>query len=146
MLAMTKKIKYTSEKLHIGERVADFLPSPAKTIKTGFMNKEEAAAYLGTSTRTLERYRKRGLLDVAYKNSKTRPIAIYSREALDKIKIEYADDAKQPLPVKRTEVDLPDWMANKLDKIAHQLGITRQAIIKLWVAEKLISLGIRFDE
>jgi predicted DNA binding CopG/RHH family protein len=30
---MTKKIKYTSEKLHIGERVPDFLPHPSKLVK-----------------------------------------------------------------------------------------------------------------
>jgi hypothetical protein len=40
------------------------------------MNKDEAAAYLG-STRTLERYTSKGALQVQYNGAKTRPVAIY---------------------------------------------------------------------
>ena len=52
------------------------------------MNKEEAAAYLGISTRTLERYSKDGKLQVKYEGAKTRPIAIYDRDDLDRLKDE----------------------------------------------------------
>ena len=37
----------------------------------------------------------------------------------------------------RISVDFPVWMVNSLDKEAHRLGVTRQSIIKMWLAEKL---------
>ena len=52
------------------------------------MNKEEAAAYLGISTRTLERYSKSGKLQVKYEGAKTRPIATYDPDDLDKLRSE----------------------------------------------------------
>jgi len=38
---------------------------------------------------------------------------------------------------KRVNVDFPVWMINSLDKEAHRLGVTRQSIIKMWLAERL---------
>jgi hypothetical protein len=38
---------------------------------------------------------------------------------------------------KRVNVDLPVWMIQSLDKEAKRLGVTRQSIIKFWIAEKL---------
>ena len=38
---------------------------------------------------------------------------------------------------KRINVDLPVWMIKSLDKEAKRLGVTRQSIIKVWLAEKL---------
>ncbi|OGP93415.1 MAG: CopG family transcriptional regulator [Deltaproteobacteria bacterium RBG_16_48_10] len=38
---------------------------------------------------------------------------------------------------KRINVDLPTWMIQSLDKEARRLGITRQSIIKVWIAERL---------
>jgi hypothetical protein len=38
---------------------------------------------------------------------------------------------------KRVNVDLPAWMIESLDKEAQRLGVTRQSIIKLWLAERL---------
>ncbi|MFO7812951.1 MAG: CopG family transcriptional regulator [Pelovirga sp.] len=38
---------------------------------------------------------------------------------------------------KRVNVDFPVWMIHSLDKEAHRLGVPRQSIIKLWIAEKL---------
>ena len=38
---------------------------------------------------------------------------------------------------KRVNVDFPTWMVQALDKEAHRLGVTRQAIIKVWVADRL---------
>ena len=38
---------------------------------------------------------------------------------------------------KRVNVDFPLWMIQKLDKEAKRLGVPRQSIIKLWVAERL---------
>jgi len=34
-------------------------------------------------------------------------------------------------------VDFPAWVLDGLDKQAHRLGITRQALVKVWIAEKL---------
>ena len=38
---------------------------------------------------------------------------------------------------KRVNVDLPKWMIESLDKEARRLGVTRQSIIKVWLAERL---------
>lgn len=38
---------------------------------------------------------------------------------------------------KRVNVDFPTWMIDSLDKEAARLGVTRQSIIKVWLAERL---------
>jgi hypothetical protein len=38
---------------------------------------------------------------------------------------------------KRVNVDFPVWMIHSLDKEAKRLGVPRQAIIKIWLAERL---------
>ncbi len=38
---------------------------------------------------------------------------------------------------RRVNVDFPEWMVQMLDHESKRLGITRQAIIKLWIADKL---------
>ena len=38
---------------------------------------------------------------------------------------------------KRVNVDFPTWMVSSLDKEARHLGVTRQSIIKVWLAERL---------
>jgi hypothetical protein len=38
---------------------------------------------------------------------------------------------------KRVNVDFPVWMIRLLDKEAKRLGVPRQSIIKVWVAERL---------
>jgi len=38
---------------------------------------------------------------------------------------------------KRVNVDFPVWMIQSLDKEAKRLGVTRQSVIKLWLADKL---------
>lgn len=39
--------------------------------------------------------------------------------------------------VQRVNVDFPTWMVASLDAEASRLGITRQAVIKTWIAERL---------
>lgn len=39
--------------------------------------------------------------------------------------------------IKRVNVDFPLWMVEELDKQANHLGVPRQALIKMWIAEKL---------
>jgi len=38
---------------------------------------------------------------------------------------------------RRVNVDFPIWMIHSLDKEARRLGIPRQSIIKIWIAERL---------
>lgn len=59
--------------------------------------------------------------------------------------IEHLDlkTAKRPnQEAKRVNVDFPIWMINSLDKEASRLGVTRQSIIKVWLAEKLESTAL----
>jgi hypothetical protein len=37
----------------------------------------------------------------------------------------------------RVNVDFPVWMVRSLDREASRLGVTRQSIIKIWIAERL---------
>jgi len=58
----------------------------------------------------------------------------------DKDVSRYLDMSKARRPVqeqKRVNVDFPVWMIQLLDKEAKRLGVPRQSIIKLWVAERL---------
>jgi hypothetical protein len=53
---------------------------------------------------------------------------------------EYFDTAHAKRPgqeQKRVNVDFPIWMIQSLDKEAKRLGVTRQSIIKIWIAERL---------
>lgn len=38
---------------------------------------------------------------------------------------------------RRVNVDFPVWMIDSLDREASRIGVTRQAIIKLWLSERL---------
>ena len=40
---------------------------------------------------------------------------------------------------KRVNVDFPTWMIESLDREASKMGVTRQSIIKVWLAERLES-------
>jgi len=46
--------------------------------------------------------------------------------------------ARRPgVEARRINVDFPAWMVASLDKEARRLGVTRQSIIKMWLAERL---------
>ena len=46
--------------------------------------------------------------------------------------------AKRPNQTqKRVNVDFPVWIIDSLDKEARRVGVTRQSIIKIWLAERL---------
>ena len=38
---------------------------------------------------------------------------------------------------KRVNVDFPVWMVEQMDAEARRVGVTRQSIIKVWLAERL---------
>ena len=60
------------------------------------MNKQEAADYLGVSTRAIERYTQKGKLSVKYEGGKTRPVAVSDPEELDKLKEELKTTTYKP--------------------------------------------------
>jgi hypothetical protein len=41
------------------------------------------------------------------------------------------------LEQRRINLDLPIWMIESLDRESKRLGVTRQSVIKVWVAERL---------
>ncbi|MFZ2967733.1 MAG: CopG family antitoxin [Sulfuricurvum sp.] len=41
------------------------------------------------------------------------------------------------LQPKKVNVDFPQWIINALDSEAKKIGVTRQSIIKVWIAERL---------
>ena len=70
-----------------------------------------------------------------------------SAEELDRLFDDGSDEIDQFLDwgaarrinmeTKRVNVDFPQWMVSRLDSEAKRLGITRQALIKTWVANRL---------
>lgn len=73
-----------------------------------------------------------------------------SAEELDRLFDEGADmrpyfdfDNPQPLqgPTKRVNVDFPAWMVQRLDRESKKRGVTRQALIKMWLADRLEAAG-----
>lgn len=56
---------------------------------------------------------------------------------------DYVDwsSARRPgLEPKRVNVDFPMWMVDRLDVQAKKRGVTRQALIKMWLADRLEAL------
>ena len=55
---------------------------------------------------------------------------------------EYLDLSRAFRPgqeLKRVNVDFPKWMIERLNKESSRLGVPRQSLIKVWIAEKLES-------
>ena len=49
------------------------------------------------------------------------------------------------MDVKRVNVDFPSWMVESLDHEAQRVGVTRQSLIKLWLADKLAETANKAD-
>ncbi len=63
---------------------------------------------------------------------------IFDEDKEDIVQFLDLSSAKRPnQQVKRVNVDFPAWMVESLDKEARHLGVPRQALIKLWIAERL---------
>ncbi len=46
--------------------------------------------------------------------------------------------ARRPgLEQRRVNVDIPVWMIESLDREAARVGVPRQSLVKLWIAERL---------
>lgn len=50
------------------------------------------------------------------------------------------DNATRPNQQQRVNVDFPIWVVEALDRESDRLGVTRQSIIKIWIAERLEQL------
>jgi hypothetical protein len=60
--------------------------------------------------------------------------------------IEYLDMStarRVNLEPKRINIDFPTWMIKRFDEEAQHIGVSRQAIIKTWLADKLMQLENR---
>lgn len=58
--------------------------------------------------------------------------------------LEYFDTSKIKMineEPKRVNIDFPSWMVDSLDKEAKHIGVSRQAVIKMWLAERLQGLN-----
>jgi hypothetical protein len=51
--------------------------------------------------------------------------------------LDYSRARRPGLEQKRVNVDFPQWVIDSLDFQASRLGVTRQSIIKVWIAERL---------
>jgi CopG antitoxin of type II toxin-antitoxin system len=51
--------------------------------------------------------------------------------------IDWSKARRPNLEVRRVNVDFPAWVVEALDREAARLGVTRQALVKLWIAERL---------
>ncbi len=54
--------------------------------------------------------------------------------------LEYFDLSRAERPNqkhKRINVDFPLWMVEELDRASGRVGVTRQSLIKMWLADKL---------
>jgi hypothetical protein len=51
--------------------------------------------------------------------------------------LDLASARKLNLAQKKVNVDFPVWMIESLDRTARRLGVTRQSVIKMWLAERL---------
>jgi hypothetical protein len=37
----------------------------------------------------------------------------------------------------RVNIDFPSWVVSRLDRESRRLGVSRQALVKIWIAERL---------
>ena len=51
--------------------------------------------------------------------------------------LDWGKATRPGLEQRRVNVDLPSWMINSLDSEAKRVGVTRQSIVKVWLAERL---------
>lgn len=51
--------------------------------------------------------------------------------------LDLSKDRRPEQEQKRVNVDFPVWMIQSLDKEAKRLGVPRQSVIKMWLAQRL---------
>lgn len=51
--------------------------------------------------------------------------------------VDWSKASRPGREAKRVNVDFPEWMVERLDREAVRRGVTRQALIKMWLADRL---------
>ena len=51
--------------------------------------------------------------------------------------IDWSRARRANVETRRVNVDFPAWVIASLDRQAKELGVTRQSLIKMWIAERL---------
>lgn len=51
--------------------------------------------------------------------------------------LDWGKSTRPGLEQRRVNVDLPNWMITSLDREAKRVGVTRQSIVKVWLAERI---------
>jgi hypothetical protein len=51
--------------------------------------------------------------------------------------VDWTHASRPNLAIKRVNVDFPKWVVDSLDRQAQHLGVTRQSLIKMWIAERV---------
>lgn len=51
--------------------------------------------------------------------------------------LDFSASRRPLLGSQRLNVDLPAWMVDSLDQEASRAGVTRESIVKMWLAERL---------
>lgn len=57
---------------------------------------------------------------------------------IDSLAVEHVESVS--LVPKKVNIDMPQWMVMSLDKEAKRIGTSRQALIKMWLAQNLETL------
>lgn len=55
--------------------------------------------------------------------------------------LDLANATRPGLAPQQVAIDFPAWMVHSVDKEAAKIGIDRQSLIKVWIADKLKSLA-----
>ena len=51
--------------------------------------------------------------------------------------VDWSKTRRPNIQTRRVNVDFPAWVVESLDREARRLGVTRQSLIKTWIAERL---------
>jgi hypothetical protein len=51
--------------------------------------------------------------------------------------VDFARARRPNFETRRINVDIPAWMAETLAKESRRLNVTRQALVKMWLAERM---------
>ncbi|MEG2201845.1 MAG: CopG family transcriptional regulator [Raoultibacter sp.] len=59
------------------------------------------------------------------------------KDIIDYLDLEKAVVTSPNRGIRKVNVDMPDWMVDALDDAAGHLAINRQALIKIWLADRI---------
>jgi hypothetical protein len=57
-------------------------------------------------------------------------------DAMDAV-LDWSKSRRPNVEARRVNIDFPEWVVSALDREAEMLGVTRQALVKVWIVEKL---------